>query len=184
FALSPDGRRIVHTVRPAAGPQLLAIREFSQTKTNLLRGTEGAVDPFFSPDGESIAFFAGPQLRKIAIQGGAPAVLLEGTSNPRGATWSEDGTIVAASVPNAGLTLVPSSGGAPRTLTNPAAKGQATHRWPQFLPGGRTLIFTANSATNGFDDAEIDALDLQSGQWKTVQKGGYFGRYLPSGHLL
>src|SRR6185369_16745281 len=82
-----------------------------------------------------------------------------------------------------GLSRIPPSGGAPQVLTNPSAKGQVTHRWPQFLPGGRAVIFTAHTSTAGLNNAEIDALDLASGQWKTVQRGAFFGRFLSSGHL-
>ena len=112
------------------------------------------------------------------------AVLADNITNPRGASWSDDGSIVFTPIPPTGLSRVPSAGGAVKPLTDPAKKGQITHRWPQVLPGGRSLIFTAHVVTNGLDDAEIDALDLRTGQWKTVQKGGYFGRYIPSGHLL
>ncbi len=58
------------------------------------------------------------------------------------------------------------------------------HRWPQILPGGQGVLFTGNAVRAGYDDASIEVLSLKSGQWKVVQRGGYFGRYLPSGHLV
>jgi hypothetical protein len=184
FAISPKGERIAFTARSPEGKQMLAVREFSEPRVNLLRGTEGATDPFFSPDGESLGYFANSKLNTVPVRGGAPAVLADNITNPRGASWSDDGSIVFTPIPSTGLSRVPSAGGAVQPLTDPAKKGQITHRWPQVLPGGRSLIFTAHVVTNGLDDAEIDALDLRTGQWKTVQKGGYFRRYIPSRHLL
>jgi serine/threonine-protein kinase len=184
FAFSPDGRRVAYMAHTAEGKRMLATREFAQNKVTLLRGTEDAMIPFFSPDGEWIGFFAGQKLMKVAAEGGAPVIVADDIKNPRGASWGEDGNIVMAMTPSTGLTRVSAAGGTVQTLTNPAAKGQMTHRWPQILTGGRTVIFTCHVMTSALDDAEICALDLKSGQWKTVQKGGYFGRYLPSGHLV
>ncbi len=184
FALSPNGRRIVFIARTSDGKHVLASRQLDEAKLDLLRGTEGAADPFFSPDSEWIGFFADSKLKKISVQGGAAVTLSEATPNPRGASWSEDGSIVLAVVPSTGLSRIPPSGGLAQMLTNPPLKGQMTHRWPQILPGGRAAIFTAHTATTGLNDAEIDALDFKTGIWKTVQRGGFFARYLPSGHLV
>ncbi len=60
-------------------------------------------------------------------------------------------------------------------------KGDNSHRWPQVLPGGDSVLFTANASVAS---ASIDVLSIKTGQWKVVQSGGYFGRYLPSGHLV
>src|SRR5262249_49780992 len=65
FILSPDNKRIVYTARSPEGSVMLAARELDQTKSNLLRGTEGASDPFFSPDGEWVGFFAEGKMKKI-----------------------------------------------------------------------------------------------------------------------
>jgi hypothetical protein len=70
FALSPDGRRIVYTAHTPDGRRVLATRLFAQGNVELLRGTEGAVDPFFSPDGQWVGFFADTKLKKIPMNGG------------------------------------------------------------------------------------------------------------------
>jgi serine/threonine-protein kinase len=62
--------------------------------------------------------------------------------------------------------------------------GETTHRWPQFLPGGGAVLFTASPSGGEQDNANIEALSLKTGEVKIVQRGGYYGRYLPSGHLL
>jgi serine/threonine-protein kinase len=182
-AISPDGTRLAYPVRSAAGTTMLATRLMDQTKPTILSGTENAADQFFSPDGQWIGFFADGKLRKVSIQGGAPNTLCE-VAAMRGAAWGEDGNIVYGFAIGSGLWRVPASGGAPRSLSKPQDKGEATHRWPQMLPGGETILFTGHNAGSGFDDANIEVLFLKTGQTKIVQRGGYFGRYLPSGHLI
>jgi serine/threonine-protein kinase len=183
-AISPDGTRLAFVAQDAGGKELLATRPLDQPKAVLLAGTEGAYDPFFSPDGEWIGFFAGGRMKKIPAQGGSVVILCEGPS-ARGASWGVDGSIIVTlTTSGGGLSRVPSTGGTPEALTKPGEKGETTHRWPQVLPGGQAVIFTGNSVLAGYEDASIEALSLRTGQWKVVQRGGYFGRYLPSGHLV
>ena len=100
--ISPDGRRLVYPARGADGKQQLATRLLDQAELTLLPGTEGGFDPFFSPDNQWIGFFANGQLKKISVQGGAPVVLCDAPT-PFGASWGENGNIVAALTPSAGL---------------------------------------------------------------------------------
>jgi serine/threonine-protein kinase len=181
-AVSPDGAQIVYTVKRGA-KDLLAVRSLSESKAVVLPGTEGANLPFFSPDGRWIGFFAEDKLKKISARGG-PAVLLCNAPTGRGASWGEDGAIVASFSFAGGLYKVPAAGGQSQILTKPADHGQISHRWPQILPGGKAVLFTAHTATADFDQAAIEALSLETGSRKTILRGGYFGRFLPSGHLL
>ena len=179
-AISPDGRRLAFVARGAGGKEQLATRPLDQANPTFLAGTENASDPFFSPDGQWIGFFADGKMKKISIQGGAALTLCDAPS-ARGASWGEDGNIVVTlNAPIGGLSRVLAAGGTPQVLTKPGDKNEATHRWPQILPGGEAVLFTGATATiNGaFDDASIQVLSLKTGQWKTVQQGGYFGRYL------
>jgi hypothetical protein len=84
----------VYPARSPDGKQLLATRPLNQAKAAFLAGTDNAIDPFFSPDGQWIGFFADNNMQKISVQGGAPVVLAD-SSNSRGASWGDDGTIVA-----------------------------------------------------------------------------------------
>jgi len=181
-AISPDGTRLAYLVRPAGGTVMLATRLMDQSKPVILSGTENAADPFFSPDGQWIGFFADQHLRKVSIQGGAPNTLCE-APEMRGAAWGEDGNIVFTPAIASGLARVPETGGVPQSLTKPE-KAEISHRWPQILPGGRAILFTGSIAAAGFDDANIEVLFLKTGQTRIVQRGGYYGRYLPSGHLV
>jgi serine/threonine-protein kinase len=186
--LSPDGAVIVFVAQKAAGekPQLY-VRRLDALRAMPLSGTEGADSPFFSPDGEWIAFFANGKLKRISIGGGAPVTICDAGSadgNARGGSWAEDGTIFFAPVPRAALLRVPSAGGSPEPLTRlDTATGEVTHRWPQALLGGKAVMFTANSQTGDFEDANIVVQSLPDGPRRIVQRDGYFGRYLGSGHL-
>ncbi|MFI5183857.1 MAG: hypothetical protein ACHQNV_05630, partial [Vicinamibacteria bacterium] len=162
------------------------LRRLDQLHATPVAGTEGAHSPFFSPDGQSIAFFADGQLKRVApVSGGA--IVLADAPGDRGGSWSEDGTIIFTPnyLPGVGLSRVSSSGGAVEVLTRPdPAAGEVTHRWPQVLPGGRDVLFTAHRTLGNYDDATLVVQVLPRGARKIILKGGYHGRYLPSGHVV
>ena len=185
--ISPDGARLVFVSKSR-----LFTRRLSQPKPTELAGTEGASGPFFSPDGQWVAFFAGGKLKKISAAGGAAIALCDAPA-ARGGAWGEDHNIISALTSQGGvLSRIPDAGGAPQPLTE-LAQGETTHRWPQILPGGKAVLFTANSGTRGFDGANIEAMSFKDHRRKTLQRGGTYGRYLPtsngaasrgSGHLV
>ena len=184
-AVSPDGRRIAYTTRDL-GVIRLNIRQLDQDKGVVVPSSQRAAWPFFSPDSQWVAFFSLGRLAKVNVDGGEPTTvtpvnvgLLQGSG-----AWGPDGTIVYTVVSGTGLYRVSASGGSPKPLTDPTRHGQVWHRWPQFLPGGKTVLFTGSTSKTGLAGAEIDALNLATGDWRTVQKNGYFGRYAPSGHLF
>ena len=176
-AISPDGRRVVFPTKRGLTTRLL-----DQAEPTLLLGTEGGSDAFLSPDGQWIGFFSGTQLKKISVQGGAPVTVCAVLA-PRGASWGEDGSIVAALNLAGPLSVVPASGGAPKALTR-LANDEVTHRWPQVLPGGQAVLFTASAAIYGMENANIEAVSLKTGRTVVLVRGGYYGRYLPSGQLV
>ena len=182
-AISPDGRRIVFPVRRPDGRQVLATRLLDQPQPTLLPGTENSHDAFFSPDGQWIGFFASSHIEKISAEGGAPVALAAFGGTPMGASWGSDGNIIAALGALVPLSRIPASAGQPQPLTR-VSLGEATQRWPQFLPGGHAILFTTSNSPTSQENADIEALSLESGQTKVVQRGGYYGRYLPTGHLV
>lgn len=183
--ISPDGRRLVFPVKGDAGEHRLATRMLDQSAIYVLPGTEGGEDPFFSPDGQWIGFFANQRMKKVSVQGGAAVTLCDTSGLPRGGSWGEDGTIIA-NLDLYHLFRVPSVGGRAQVIGKPEEHGERGWRWPQILPGGDKVLFTGALAGAGavYDNANIEVLSLNSGQVKIVQRGGYFGRYLPSGHLV
>jgi Tol biopolymer transport system component/predicted Ser/Thr protein kinase len=142
FALSPDGRAIVFSAGAATASPMLWLRSLKEVTAHALPGTEGAFAPFWSPDSGWVAFFAEGKLKKIPAGGGSVQVLAEGVPDVRGATWGQDDTILFAS----GLTpiyRVSAAGGPFTSLTKmDASRHEASHRWPQFLPGGLDFFYT------------------------------------------
>jgi serine/threonine-protein kinase len=179
-AISPDGRRLVFVARGQGGKEQLATRLLDQSNATPLPETENATDPFFSPDGLWVGFYADGKLKKASIQGGAAVTLCDAPAL-RGASWGEDGSIIAtlSSSTGTGLVRVPDSGGVPQPLTNPADRSEASNRMPQILPGGGAVLFTGSGTAGSYEESNIEVLSLKTGQVKTVLKGGYFGRYLP-----
>jgi hypothetical protein len=86
-------RGLAFVAHGADGKEQLATRLLDQANPTALAGTEGAADPFFSPDAQWIGFFAGRKMKKISVQGGAAVTLCDAPS-ARGASWGEDGSIV------------------------------------------------------------------------------------------
>src|SRR5439155_15482463 len=132
--------------------------------------------------------FADRKLKQISIQGGAPVTLCDAV-RPMGASWGEDGSIVAALTSTSGLSRVSAAGGTPQGLSKPE-RGELTHRYPQVLDGSNTVLFTASaSATaSSTENAKIEALSLKTGERRTLVNDAYFGRYVPTGgkigHLI
>jgi Tol biopolymer transport system component len=171
--LSPDGARLVYRSQ-----NRLFIRRLDQPKAIELAGTEGAFAPFFSPDGQWVAFFAQAKLKKISVEGGSAIALCDAPS-VRGGSWGGDGSIVAGLTPNGGLSRIPAAGGPPTPVTE-LAQGELTHRWPQILPGGKAVLFTAHSSITAYDGATIEVMSLTDRRRKTLERGGTYGRYLPT----
>ena len=189
-AITRSGSHIVYKGgRPADGTRLF-VRRVDQLEPIALTRPGRPKAPFVSPDGQWVGFFepaaGGPVLNKVAITGGPPVPLCHVDAASRGATWGADGAIIlATAAPTTGLQRVSSNGGAPQILTRPdRARGEADHLWPHLLPGGRAVLFTITPVTGGLDAAQVAVLDLASGAWKTLIRGGRQAHYLPSGHLV
>src|ERR1019366_4544338 len=109
-------------------------------------------------------------------------ITLCNATQPKGGSWGEDGNIIASLSNIGGLSRIPSAGGQPTPVTD-LQSGEITQRWPQILPGGKAVLFTASSAA-AFDAANIEVISLADQRRKTLVRGGTYGRYLPSGHLI
>jgi Tol biopolymer transport system component len=170
--LSPDGARIAYVSR-----ERLYTRRLDQPNVVELAGTQGAHNPFFSPDGQWIAFFAERELKKISVDNGSIVKLCDAaTTAILNGTWSEDGDILANLRFNGGFSRIPPSGGKPAPITPLAVD------LPQVLPGGQAVLFTRGRFRLG--QSEIGIMTLNGGERKTLVEQASMGRYLPSGHLL
>ncbi len=180
-ALSPDGTHLAYVARRGSGAQQLYVRAMDSAEARPLAGTEGALNPFFSQDGQWIGFFAGGSLKKVAVSGGANLTLADYVA-ARGGTWGPDDIIVFAPTSSGGLVQVSAAGGARQLLTK-LKQGESSHRGPQFLPDGKTVLFTI-LAGGAPDDAQIAAQRLDSAEHRVLIRGGSYGRYVPTGHLV
>lgn len=80
---------------------------------------------------------------------------------------------------------IPDAGGEAKAVTKlDGNRKEVTHRFPHALPGHKAVVFTASMSQTNFDEAQVEAVDLSSGARKTLVRGGYYGRYLASGHLV
>ncbi len=179
FAVSPDGSRMVY-VASRGGSTQLYMRALDQLEPSPIAGTEGALIPFFSPDGQWIGFLDGAKLKKVAGTGGAPVSLCE--AGVRGASWGSDGMIYFPPDPVGGISRVPAAGGARQPVTK-TSKGEPGHRWPDALPGGKAVLFSIWTGA-GFDNARIALHVLETGERRVLVEGGSYPRYAPTGHIV
>jgi predicted Ser/Thr protein kinase len=184
LALSPNGRLVVYVARKDDKRQLIQ-RALDAGEGSAIPGTEGAFCPFFSPDGQWVGFWAEGKLKKVSLAGGAPVTICEcGITQLLGASWAADDMIVFPKNWASGLSRVPSTGGSPSETTKMAGTGtDRGHIWPEFLPGGKAVLFTVFTG-GSLDDYAIDVQSLATGERKTLIKGGTFGRYAATGHIL
>jgi Tol biopolymer transport system component len=178
LALSPDGRRLVY-VANSTGQTQLYLRNLDAFAARPIGGTDGARYPFFSPDGEWVAFFSQGKLKRVSLQGGAPVTICEVPIVGRGGAWARDGTIVF-DPGESGLMRVSATGGPPESLKSRDAVMDRTNlSWPHFLPDSRVVLATAGIGSN----SRIVALSLDSGEWRDIGQG-FQPHYVPPGYLI
>ncbi len=186
-AISPDGRTLAY-LGVDGNSTGIYLRRLGSLQVKLLPNTHGATGPFFSPDGQWIAFFAGGKLEKISVDGGAAIALADADPTvERGGTWSPDGNIIYSPDFSSGLMRVSATGGTPvRVATPDQQKGERTFRWPQVLPDGKHVLFTVGTMNNPgyYGDATIDVVSLATGKRQVVLKGASMARYVAPGELV
>ncbi|HLE81646.1 MAG TPA: hypothetical protein VJA25_10170, partial [Dehalococcoidia bacterium] len=184
FAVSPDGYHLVYLASGGDRRPQLYLRSMDSLEARPLAGTEGAQNPFFSPDSQWVGFYGAGQLKKVSTQGGAPITICDAPSFAGGASWGPDDTIIFAPTSTLGLLRVPASGGTPEVLTTlDREKGEISHRWPHFLPGGKAVLFNAAGGPN-WDQWPIVAQSLETGERRVLVEAGTDARYSPTGHLV
>jgi serine/threonine protein kinase len=181
IALSPDGRYLAYVARKG-GVQLLYLRPMDSLDARPIAGTEDAVCPFFSPDGQWLGFFAGNKLKKVSVNGG-PAQTLGDVPMGRGASWSGQGMIALAPTNNSSLRQMPDAGGTSRPVAR-FNKGEVGHRWPEFIPGGKTLLFAAAATNFNWNHAQVAVQSLSTGERRNLFQEATNPRYATSGHVI
>jgi DNA-binding winged helix-turn-helix (wHTH) protein len=180
--LSPDESSVASVTQDTAtGTLRLSIRVLGSGATRHLEGTEGASRPFWSPDSQSVGFFANSKVKRVAAAGGTVQTLADyvGLTNS-GASWG-NGIILFANF-KTGLWAVPETGGAVTRVTElDAAAGEMAHRWPQFLPDQRHFLYSVSADTPERAGVYLGSLDQEPPR-KLLDEAAAFLE--PSGHLL
>jgi serine/threonine protein kinase len=186
-AMSPDGRMLAF-VTGSSSTTKLWVRGLNSLSARELRGTDGATFPFWSPDSRSLGFFAAGKLKRVEVVGGLPTVICD-VGSGRGGTWNDEGVVLFNSVNDGPLLRVPATGGTPVALTTvDKARGENSHRWPQFLPGGRRFLYFVRSDNPENTGVYIGSLDRAQEKVRVIRSSTN-AIYAPdrserSGHLL
>jgi len=176
--ISRDGQQVAFVSSDGNARPQLYVRRLDEPESRLIPGTEDASEPFFSPDGRSIAFYGKNALLKVSLSGGAPVQLAESGSHNGGA-WLEDGRIVFNRSWNGGLYTVPENGGPATLLAEPKRPKEYAYVWPTALPGGRELIFSRWG-----DSFTLVRLDLKTLEQTTVADGWRRSAFAGPGYLV
>jgi serine/threonine protein kinase/Tol biopolymer transport system component len=184
-AVSPDGMHIAYAV-VTEGQQRLWVRDLDSPNARLLSGTEGTVNPFWSPDSRWIGFFADGRLKKIEATGGPIATLCPAVQG-RGGTWNKDDVILFGASQVTGLYRVSAGGGTPVPVTPiDKAAGERYHRTPSFLPDGHHFLYTAlnqDLEKNAIYIADLNSADESRGR-RLLMVASSNAVYVAPGYLL
>ena len=185
-ALSPDGRFVAFATgtTQGRGSTRLWVRPIDSLEARELPGTEGGHLPFWSPDSDEIGYFSADKMKKVSIAGGIPQDICE-AQDGRGGTWSREGGIVFAPLNNGALARVSPNGGTvtPATVVDEAS-GEIGHRFPKFLPDGRSFMFALVPPRNASMRYQIFVASLDSQQRKVLLESPSVPVYAHPGYLL
>ena len=178
-AVSPDASQIVYAANNRLYLRALSGLEFVEIAGSSPGGV--SLNPVFSPDGESIAFWtqSDATIRRIARGGGAPITVCKCGTAPYGMQWTKEG-LVFGQFPG-GIMRVSLQGGVPEVIAVAEAGEVASQ--PQMLPDGKAVVFAVRKEAEDWDAARIVVQEL-GGSRATLVDGGADPRVLPSGHLV
>ena len=186
LVISADGSRIAYRTGPiAALGGALYVRSVGQLEPVRIASAEDVHAPFFSPDGEWIGFVdtGDGTMKRVSVLGGPSVTITPLEGALRGASWGRDDTIVFATGSSGGLLSVPAVGGEPERLTTTSgADGEIAHWYPEILPNGESVLFTAWTGSD--ETSQIGVLSLETGAMTTLVAGGIAPTYAASGHIV
>jgi serine/threonine-protein kinase len=188
ICISPDGKFIALYIQAGLEQRLVLRPADREVIEPVLGSNVPAGTPYyhgFSPDGQWIAFSTSNSIRKASVFGGASVKVCDIGANPRGLWWGSDKSIYYGHI-SSGIYKVNEAGGTPEAVTAcDSASGEISHRFPELLPDGKSVLYTIKfDNIVSFEEASIAVLDTKSGQKKILIHGGTYGRYVPTGHLV
>jgi serine/threonine protein kinase/Tol biopolymer transport system component len=175
FAVSPDGQRITYVASGPAGT-MLWLRSLDADRAEPIAQTLGASHPFWSPDSQSIGFFAEGQLKRVDLVSGVTTSLAKAPA-PYGGTWGAD---VILYTPTIGSTVlrIPGRGGEPPTPAVSQPQGIGANLFPVFVGQGPSFLFQPISS------AEIHLATLGATNAERLLPDALGAAWHPSGYLL
>lgn len=188
LALSPDGSRLAYVVQEPDGSTRVYQRPLDRLESSIVPDTNGAREPFFSPDSKWLGFFTASgdahRLQRLSFEGGVPVVFHEEPRPPRGGIgWSQGDEILFAAAD--GLRVISSNGGAPRVVAcGEASLAKEVCRWPEILPGGKAIVYTVSTAGDHPGEPRLVAASILTGEERTLVEGGFGARFSRTGHLV
>jgi Tol biopolymer transport system component len=179
-AISPDARRLAVAAADASGVSKIWLRDVARDEVRALAGTDGGAQPFWSPDGARIGFFAGGKLKTIALSSGSIDVLCDAPL-PRGGAWGA-GIIVLQPRSTGPLMKIPERGGPLAETTVVDAASQRTHRFPSFLPDGQHFVYSVTPSRDYINDIELGSTD--GGPGRKIEEAVNGAVYAAPGYLV
>ena len=177
--VSPDGTWMAWNASSG-----IYLREIARPEAQLLEGTRGAYAICFSPDSQWLAFSGRGLLQRVSVSGGTPIAICD-LVTPRGIAWVDATTIVFSPSISTGLFKVNLSDGIKAAVTElDHPSNERSHRWPTAVPGQRAVVFECQFLGQDYDTSDIQLLDLDTGERRTVHRGGAAPRVTNQGQLL
>jgi hypothetical protein len=183
-SMSPDGRYLAFVATNSSGVPIVWIRARDSLEPQALPGTEGARQPFWSPDSRFVGYFAaGGFIKKVPVTGGPSETLVSALATGTGATWNRDGVILFSATASPIQRIDASGGTRPVAVTSSDDfQKQVAHSFPHFLPDGKRFLYYVRSFNPEQDG--IYVRDLDGGPPRLVIHASSNVSYVPSGHLL
>ena len=178
--ISPDGKTLLLVLADTQGKTSLWLRPLKSPSVEPLVGTDGAWQPFWSPDGRSVGFFADGKLKTVATSGG-PVFTVCDAPFPVGGSWSKEGSIIFVPNLNGGIYKVPVSGGSPTLLLGFDKSKFGGLAYPDFLPDGRHFTYNAFGVEPGVAGTYFASLDGRENKRIAPENGN---RGFSSGYLF
>ena len=164
--MSPDGRILAYRMDNSDGTGGIHLRELDSTQSRLLPGTENAAHPFWSPDGQSLAFVSNRVLRRIDLAGGSARELASPIGGPWHGSWNQFGDLLFVA---GGVSRITTEGGrATPAIQLDAAAGETGSSFPAFLPDGRRFLVRINKDENLGGNGAIYLASLDSPDRKLI----------------
>jgi serine/threonine-protein kinase len=181
LALSPDGRTLVYYALHESNTRLYR-RSLDSWEGIPLEGTEGAIAPFFSPDGLWIGFWADDQFKKVPVNGDLPTTLCE-SNRHYGVSWGSNDKIIHSR--SGVLCWFPDTGGEQETLISPdLAKVEFGFYAPHVLPGAKAVLYSVQKSDSYWENPRLEAYIFETGERKLILEEGADASYCPTGHLI